>query len=73
MMQVAPKLAEQLQSMLAQVTQLADQMQQLQVDTMKRMADLAGLTLLRELYEDPPGAPRGWWLQQRGSPMKPID
>jgi hypothetical protein len=60
MQQLAPKLAEQLQSMLAQLTQLVDQMQQSHADAMKRIADLAGLMLLRELYEDPSGAPRGW-------------
>jgi hypothetical protein len=73
MQQLAPKLAEQLQSMLAQLTHLADQMQRSHVDAMKRMADLAGLILLHELYEDPPGAPWGWWLQKRASPMNPQD
>jgi hypothetical protein len=40
---------------------------------MKRMADMAELMLLHELYEDPPGALRGWWLQKRDSPMNPRD
>jgi hypothetical protein len=70
---VASKIVGQVQSMLPQFQQLVDRLQQMQVDTIKRMADLEGLMLLRELYEDPPGAPPGWWLQQRGSPVKPKD
>jgi hypothetical protein len=70
---LAPKLAEQLQSAVAQLTQIRDQMQQMDVDVKKHMADLAWQMLLRELYEDPPGAPPGWWRQKRGSPMNPQD
>jgi hypothetical protein len=73
MQQLAPKLVEQLQSMLAQFKQLGDQMQQANVAATKRMADLWGLILLQELYEDPPGAPRGWWLQKRDHPINPQD
>jgi hypothetical protein len=73
MQQVAPKLVEQLQSMHAHLTQLRDQMQELHVHATKRTADVAELMLLQELYEDPPGAPRARWLQQRGSPIIPQD
>jgi hypothetical protein len=68
---LVPKLTEQLQTTLAQLTPLVDQMKQLHDKTMKRMADLWGLMLLRELYEDPPGFPRDWWLPQKDSPMEP--
>ena len=71
--QLAPQLAEKLQSMVEQLKQIGDQMQQSHANYTKHTAVLAGLMLLRELYEDPPGAPRGWWLQQRGSPMNPQD
>jgi hypothetical protein len=77
MAQLAPKIVEQVQSTVVQLTQalgqMQDQMQQWRVDATKHMADLGVLMLLRELYEDPPGAPRGWWLPQRRSPMKPQD
>jgi hypothetical protein len=80
MQQIAPKIVEQVQSMLPQFQsmlpkfqQLVARLQQMQVDAIKHMPDLAGLMLLQELYEDPPGAPRGWWLKQRGSPVKPKD
>jgi hypothetical protein len=44
----------------------------------KRMTDLAGRMLLRELYglevyENRPNVPWDLWLQQRLSPMKPKD
>jgi hypothetical protein len=73
MQQIAPKIVEQVQSMLPQFQQLVDRLQQMQVNAIKRMPDLAGLMLLQELYEDSPGAPRGWWFKQRVSPMKPKD
>ena len=77
MQQLAPKLAEQLENSVAQLTQLVGQMQQSYGDFTKRMADLEGQMLLeelyQELYEDPPGAPPGWWLQKRRSPMHPQD
>ena len=62
MQQLAPKLAEQLQSMVAQ---LAEQMQQFQANMTKRTAEMAGQMLLSELYEDPPGAPEGWWVWRK--------
>jgi hypothetical protein len=60
--------------MTVQLTHLADRMQQSQADFTKRLAaDLAGLMLLQELYEDPPGAPRGWWPRKIGHLMNPQD
>jgi hypothetical protein len=73
MQQLVPKLAEQVQNMQVQLTQLTEQMQQSHVKITKRMADMWGLKLLHELYEDPAGAPLGWWLQKMGSPMNPKD
>jgi hypothetical protein len=68
MQQLVPKIVElaveQVQSMLPQFQQLVDQLQQVHVNVMKHTPALAELMLLRYLYEDPPGAPLGWWLQK---------
>jgi hypothetical protein len=67
MQQQVPKLAEQLQSLRASLTQLADQIQQADADAEKRNAAFAELMLLRdlhELYEHPLGGSVGRWLQK---------
>jgi hypothetical protein len=71
--QVAPPLVEKLQGVVEQLKQVGDKMQQSQAEAMKRMPYLAGLMLLRALYEDPPGAPPDWWFRQKGNPTKPED
>jgi hypothetical protein len=51
--QLAPKLAAQLQGMVQQLTQHTDQMQQLNVDHMKRQSALAKRMMLHQLYVHP--------------------
>jgi hypothetical protein len=66
MQHLAPKLAEQLQSMQAQLTQTVGKMQQALADMEKRTAEGWGLMLLHELHEDPPGPPRGQFPSATG-------
>jgi len=73
LVQMAPQLEEKLRGMLSQLTQVAEQMQQSQADMTKRMAELSGQMLFFELYEDPPGAPRGWWVWRKVRFMIPQD
>jgi hypothetical protein len=71
--QIAPKVVDQVQSLLPQFEQIADRLQQMQDRAMKHMYRSEELMLLHYLYEDPPGAPWNWWLQKMGSPMNPQD